>query len=155
MFCRSFSKLYRNAKIAAFDTSFGPGLGKDVEIFAVKGWAPYNTIRLYEYDFELQALKEIYEIPVDEEKLDKIQDIHLVRISDLDLSYALLIDWCAQKEILIIKITRKKSKKQTSTTRLHYSYDTAACLMGKYDLLCPNLYDSKFTGDEKCNFMVN
>ena len=111
MFCRSFSKLYGNAKVAAFDTSFGPGFGKDVEIFAVKGWTPYNAIRFYEYDFELQALKEIYEIPVDEDKLDKIQDIHLVRISDLDLSYALLIDWCAHKEILTIKFTRRKSKK--------------------------------------------
>ena len=109
MYCRTFSKLYRNAKLAAFDTNFGASFGKNVEIFAMRGWTPHNAIEFYEYDFELQTMKELYEIPIDKEKLDKIQGIQLVRISDLDLSYALLIDWCAHKEVFTIKFDRKKS----------------------------------------------
>lgn len=156
MYCRTFSKLYRNAKLAAFDTNFGASFGENVEIFAIRGWTPHNAIKFYEYDFVLQTLKELYEIPIDEDKLDKIVDIQLVRISDLDLSYALLIDWCAHKEILTIKFTRKLSKKQTSAAQSgHFNFDTKACLIGKYDLLCPNLVDSKYTGDNQCNFIVN
>ena len=111
MYCRTFGKLYRNAKLAAFDTNFGASFGDNVELFAIRGWTPHNAIKFYEYDFETKDMKEVYEIPIDPDKLDKIQDIHLVRISDLDLSYALLIDWCAHKEIFTIKFTRTKSKK--------------------------------------------
>ena len=106
LYCRTFSKLYRNARLASFDTNFGDSFGSNTELFAIRGWSPYNSIKLYEYDFLLRKLKEIHEIPIDEHKLDKIENIQLVRISTMDLAYALMIDWCAHKEIFIINFTR-------------------------------------------------
>ena len=89
--------------MVAFDCHYGNSFGKSVELFAIRGWTPHNCIKFYEYDFELKAMTELYEIPIDEYKLDKIQGIQLIRISDLDLSYALLIDWCSHKEIFLIQ----------------------------------------------------
>lgn len=130
--------------MVAFDTSFGDSFGRNVDLFAIKMWAPHNSIKFFEYDFLLGETKEIYEIPVDSDKLDKIQGIQLARISDEALTYSLLIDWCSYKEIFTITFTRTKQKKQNKKVRNHYTYDSKAFLMGKIDLINPNLFESSF-----------
>jgi len=107
-YCHTFPKAYRKARMVAFDTSFGDSFGRNVDLFAIKMWAPHNSIKFFEYDFLLGETKEIYEIPVDSDKLDKIQGIQLARISDEALTYSLLIDWCSYKEIFTITFTRTK-----------------------------------------------
>jgi hypothetical protein len=47
-------------------------------------------------------MTEVYEIPVDENKFEDIKDLYLTRISDIDNTYAMMIDWCSCKEVFII-----------------------------------------------------
>lgn len=97
--------------MVAFDTSFGDSFGRNSDLFAIKMWSPHNSIKFFEYDFVLGETKEIHEIPIDADKLEKIQGIQLARISDEERIYALLIDLCSYKEIFQIKFTRTRSKK--------------------------------------------
>ena len=61
--------MYQNATNVAFDTNFGDSFGSNVDIFAAKTWAPYNAIKIFEYDYVLMSLRELYEIPIDADKL--------------------------------------------------------------------------------------
>ena len=110
-YCHTFPSSYRKARMVAFDTSFGDSFGRNTDLFAIKMWSPHNSIKFFEYDYVLGETKEIYEIPVDADKIEKIQGIQLARISDEDLTYSLLIDCCSFKEIFQIRFTRTKAKK--------------------------------------------
>lgn len=75
MYGRNFPKMYQNAGVMAFDTNFGDSFGSEVEIFAAKTWVPYNAIKIYEYDYTLMSITELYEIAIEAEKLDEIKGI--------------------------------------------------------------------------------
>lgn len=40
-----------------------------MDLFAAKTWVPYNSVKIYEYDYKLASLRELYEIPLDADKL--------------------------------------------------------------------------------------
>jgi hypothetical protein len=107
----------------------------------VKTWAPYNTIKFYTFDFELERINEIHEIPIEENKLADVVGIQLTRISENTQTYALLVDYCSFKEIFTIRFTR--SNERPTKVKTHHIYDYKACLIGKHDLICPSLVDSK------------
>jgi hypothetical protein len=67
MYCKHFPKMYQNASMVAFDNNFGDSFGSDVDVFAAKTWAPYNSIKIYEYDYVIMGLTELYEIPIEKE----------------------------------------------------------------------------------------
>ena len=100
-----FQDNYKNARMISFDSNFGDSLDQEVELFAIKMWKPINSVKLFAYNFDLQTLTELYEIPIKEEHLDQLANIQLVRISDFEVIYALLLDWCSVKEIYLIKFT--------------------------------------------------
>lgn len=52
-YCTTFPKMYQNANVVAFDTNYGDSFGQEVDILAAKTWAPYNAIKIYEYDYVL------------------------------------------------------------------------------------------------------
>ena len=68
-YCTTFPKMDQNASVIAFDTNYGDSFGQEVDIFAAKTWVPYNAIKIYEYDYVLLQLRELYEIPIDADKL--------------------------------------------------------------------------------------
>ena len=109
--------------MVAFDTSFGNSFGESMELFACRLWSPYNAVRLFTYDFITKEVEQVFEIPVPEGTVNKIQDIQLVKISDNELAYALLIDWCSYKEVWQVRFTRKISKKK-SMFKNHMYYDS-------------------------------
>ena len=74
--------------MVTFDSNFGDSFSDDLEIFAVKMWSPINSIKFYLYDFVNKQTIELYELPIDDCK-----NIQLVRISDDELTYALLVDF--------------------------------------------------------------
>jgi len=64
-----------------------------------------------------------------------------VRISDFELTYAVLIDWNSYKELFQIQFTRKPLKKE-SRFRDHVMYEVKGTLVGKMDFISPNLADA-------------
>lgn len=75
MFCRSFPMLYKEASMIAFDISSSPSFGSQCEIFAFKCPAPHNCIKFCEYDYALNEIREIYDINLEPDKINKIFDI--------------------------------------------------------------------------------
>ena len=74
-YCTTFPKMYQNASMIAFDTNYGDSFGQEVDILAAKTWVPYNCIKIYEYDYVLLQLRELYEIPIDAEKLSEVKSL--------------------------------------------------------------------------------
>ena len=145
--------MYQNASVIAFDTNFGDSFGSEVEIFAAKTWVPYNAIKIFEYDFHLMGLTELYEIPIEANQLQDVKSVQMVRISEIELVYAVLIDWCSIKSIYILQFQRTPDKK--AVIRSHQTYKVSTCLIGKYDVICPSLYESTFVNGSNTNVLVN
>lgn len=76
----------------------------------------------------------------------------MVRISDDHLSYAVYLDWCSFKEVYHIKFIKIPIKNKTV---FKSGYTVKSCLIGKYDLLCPNLLESKFSNDKFSHEIIN
>ena len=74
-FCSEFSRHYHNISMLSFDRSFGDSFGPSLELFAVKCYAPHNSIKIYAYDFMLKEISELYELPLSADKLRKIVDL--------------------------------------------------------------------------------
>jgi len=74
----------------------------------------------------------------------------MVRISEDHLSYAIYLDWCSYKEIYHIQFNKipQRNKKIYKS-----GYKVDSCLIGKYDVICPNLFESKFS-NEKCSHEI-
>ena len=131
----------------AFDHSFGDSVDTNVEIFAVKMWKPLNAVKLFIFNFDVFQIQEVYEIPIDGNHLSQLQDIQIVRISDIKKTFALLLDWCSMKEIYLIEFTAQPLKVQK---RHPPQNKYIGSLIGKYDFICPNMSESQyFSGDEK------
>ena len=76
----------------------------------------------------------------------------MVRISDDHLSYAVYLDWCSFKEVYQIKFIKIPNKNKTV---FKSGYTIQSCLIGKYDFLCPNLMESKFSNDKFSHEIIN
>ena len=76
----------------------------------------------------------------------------MVRISEDHLSYAIYLDWCSYKEIYHIKFNKipQKNKKVFKS-----GYKVNSCLIGKFDIICPNLFESSFTNNKHAHKMIN
>jgi len=130
--------------MVAFDPNYGESFADEVELFACRLWRPYNAVRLFTFDFISKEVKQVFEVPVPEGTLEKIQDIQLVRISDEELTYALLIDWCSFKELWQIQFSVKFSNKKSMFWN-HKYLDVKGKVVGKMDFLSPHLFDAQFT----------
>ena len=95
----------------SFDTSAGKSLGKNNELFAVKSWSPFNSIKLYSIDFDDRALLEIYEIPLPKDKFERVVDVQLVKISDQNNTYIVYLDMNEAKEIYQLNFEIKEKSK--------------------------------------------
>jgi len=160
----------------SFDRNFGDSFGPSLELFAVKCWAPHNSIKLYVYDFLLRELSELYELPLSFEKFQTIVDLQLVRISDQSNSHVLYLDMNAHKEAYIIEFSGGLSRIEfaatfghespsrssiqiggysTCSASLHASSDYKGSLVGKFEILSPTLEHSRVQADGFEEFIVN
>lgn len=175
-FCSEFSQLYHNTSMLSFDGNFGDSFGPSLELFAVKCWAPHNSIKLYVYDFLLRELSELYELPMSATKLHTVVDLQLVRISDQSNSHVLYLDMNAYKEAYVIEFTGGKARVEFAKTvghesqsrssipmdgysacgaSLHASSDYQGSLVGKFEILSPSLEHSRVQADGFEEFIVN
>jgi hypothetical protein len=69
-YCTEFPEQYKNASIMSFDTNFGDSFGDNLDIFAIKTLSPYNSVKVYQYDYIQEELTEIYEIPIFDDKIE-------------------------------------------------------------------------------------
>lgn len=131
----------------AFDQNFGDSIDPDVEVFAVRTWKPLNAVKIFTFNFEACQLQEIYEIPVSGDLLEQLQNIQLVRVSDVKQAYALMLDWCSVKEIFLIEFTSRPAKAKQGQLRQNLYKGS---LIGKYDFICPNMAEAQyFSGGER------
>ena len=80
----------------------------------------------------------MYELTLDQTQMDQIQNIQLIRISDEELTFALLLDFNTSKEIYLINFTNIDDS--FFQNQINYQ----GCLFGKYDFINPNLKNSSY-----------
>lgn len=141
-----------NSKMISFDANFGDSFHKDTELFAMKMWQPINAVKFFTYDFRRNAVAEVYEIPLSGKNLDELQQVQLVRISDEINAYALLLDWNSYKEVYLVEFTVKEKRH-----KMHgeVPLEVSSSLIGKYDFICPNLYNSSYKSGQERHFVPN
>ena len=75
-FAKAFSNQYESVSMMAFpDSTSAAFRDTESEIFVMKAQRPHNAIQVYEYDFVLNSISCLYEIPLSEEKLSGVHDL--------------------------------------------------------------------------------
>jgi hypothetical protein len=152
-FGRSFPDLYKKASMIAIDTSCTASFGEHAELFAFRCPAPENCIKFYEYDFHLNELRQVYEIPIDPLKIETMYDIQLARVSEEDLSYAVFLDFAKHKELYFLSFDR--SRPRPSVAPKHCVYRVKGSLVGKINLLTPKFSSAYSVQSSTLKFKIN
>lgn len=132
---RTFPEPYREASMLAFDLSCTRSFGEHCELLAFRCPAPHNCIRFCEYDYYLNEIREVYELPIEPRKLETVYDLQLARASEEDLSYVVFLDFGEHKEMFFLTFERKDPR--PSMARNHSVYTVKGRLYGKINLLSP------------------
>lgn len=75
-----------------------------------------------------------------------------MRISDQETTYAVLVDFCSFKTVYLLQFFRTAIG---SKMKSHQTFKISTSLIGKYDIICPNLYESTFVNGPNVHLIVN
>lgn len=53
LYGKMFDTAYKNCRMTAFDPSFGESIDPNVEVFAMKMWAPLNSVKIFTFNFQV------------------------------------------------------------------------------------------------------
>lgn len=64
-----------------------------------------------------------------------------------------MLDYCSFKTVYLLQFSKSLSKKKI--LKGHQNFRVTASLIGKYDIICPNLYESTFVNGQNAHLIVN
>ena len=137
----------------AFEGGNTNSFREESELFVMKSFRPHNSIKVFEYDFVINEITEVYDIPISQEKLKGIQDVQITRVSGDTATYAVFLDSGDIKEVYILQFDQTKAR--PSPVEGHIVFTVEGSLLGKIDILSPMLSDTYQKGGHSSKVLIN